>query len=762
MSPFRRRGTRPAPGSRGDRPADRAGGPPGGTPGEEPRTQRLSRMRLIVIQALVLSLFATLLARLYYLQVVEGDAYQEQAASQSVRDIVTQPTRGLIVDDQGRTLVANRLAWVVEVDRTLLGNLSEADQDVVLDRVAEVTGVARRRIDRELVDCGTDGAVSGLCWNGSPYQAVPVAEDVGQRVALAISEVSEDYPSVVLEQQSVRSYPSPFGVNLAHVLGYTSSVTSDELEEAEKDNDTSVDADSVLGRAGLEKEYDTWLRGLPGTSSVTVDSQGNVLGDSDDEEARPGDTLVTSIDAKVQSVVEKQLASTIRTARRTYDSVTKKNYVADSGAVVVMEADTGRIVAMASQPTYDPEVWAGGITEKQLRRLYSEKAGTPLLSRATQGQFAPGSTWKPFMTVGALTHGYSTSTQLNCSNSVTIGNRTFKNYESEAYGLIGFQRALEVSCNTFFYRIGYHYWLKYGSDETDVNAKDPLVAEAKKFGFGQATGVDLPGEASGRVADRRWKRSYWKSMKSYYCGIARKPQTAKTSDFLYQFAQEFCADGYAYRAGDAANFAIGQGDTLVTPLQLARAYAALANGGTLYAPRVGKAVVGSDGTVIKRIKPSVVGHVSMPKKVLSYLDTALSGVTSEGTMAWKMQGFPLSKVDIRSKTGSAEVYGKQSTSWVASYSDDYVVVMMVSQGGTGSGTSGPAVRKIWESLYGVDGESVDTDDSAIPGVVQSEGLPVFTDDGSILPPRTTGASAGKSTTKAKAKAASGTAKGSGA
>ncbi|MCL8026486.1 penicillin-binding protein 2 [Nocardioides bruguierae] len=719
----------------------RPGGPPGAVPGDEPRAQRTSRLRIIVIQALVLALFATLLVRLYYLQVVHGEAYHAQAASQSVRDVVTQPSRGLIVDDQGRTLVANRLAWVISVDRTLLGKLGSADRATVLERVADATSQRASRIEKMLVDCGTSGAVAGLCWNGSPYQAVPVATDVKRAVALEISEQPEDYPSVVVEQQSVRSYPSPFGVNLAHVLGYTSAVTSDELDTATEDNDTSVDASSVLGRAGLEKEYDEWLRGLPGTSSVTVDSQGRVLGESGEEEARPGDTLVTSIDAKVQSVVEKQLASTIAEARRTFDTVTKKNYVADSGSVVVLEADTGRVVAMASQPTYDPEVWAGGITEKQLRRLYSEAAGTPLLARATQGQFAPGSTWKPFMSAGALTHGYSTDTQLNCSSSFRVGNRDFKNYESGAYGFIGFARALEVSCNTFFYRVGYHFWEKYGSDEGDVTAQDPLVSEAKAFGFGEATGVDLPGEASGRIADRRWKRAYWKSMRSYYCGIARKPQTRSTSDFLYQFASEFCVDGYAYRAGDAANFAIGQGDTLVTPLQLARAYAALANGGTLFAPRIGKAIVGSDGTVIRRIRPKVVGTVDLPQKVLGYLDTALSGVTRQGTMSWRMTGFPLDDVNIRSKTGSAEVYGKQSTSWVASYSDDYVVVMMVSQGGTGSGTSGPAVRKIWEALYGVDGEDVDTDAAAIPGVVQSEGLPVFTDDGSILPPRV--ASSGK-------------------
>jgi len=435
--------------------------------------------------------------------------------------------------------------------------------------------------------------------------------------------------------------------------------------------------------------------------------------------------------------VEQQLAETIRTARQTRDTVTGRNYVADSGAVVVLEADTGRVVEMASQPTYDPEVWVGGISDDELARLYSEAAGTPLLGRATQGQFAPGSTWKPFMTAGALTNGYSTDTRLDCSSSFTVGNRPFRNYESGAYGFIGFDKALEVSCNTFFYRVGYAYWQRFGSDEADVDAFDPLVEEAKDFGFGKRTGIDLPGEAAGRIADRRWKREYYQSMKDFYCGISEKPQDSKTSDFVYKFAYEFCLEGYAYRAGDAANFAIGQGDTIVTPLQLARAYGALANGGTLYAPRVGKAIVGPDGSVVQRIPPKKVGTVDVPQSTLGYIDDALKGVTRQGTMAWRMGGFPLDEVEIRSKTGSAEVYGKQSTSWVASYSDDYVVVMMVSQGGTGSGTSGPAIRAIWEALYGIEGERVVPARAAIPGTVPPTQLPEFLADGSILPPART-------------------------
>ena len=683
-----------------------------------------SRLRLIVIQALVFSLFATLFVRLYYLQVVSGEKYQGQAAAQSVRDIVVQPQRGLIVDAMGRPLVANRMSWVVSVDPSMLADLEAAQQRKLLHRVADALAVRPPSITKRLEE-----------WNGSPYQPVPVAEDVRQKRALRILEQPEDYPGVIVEQQTVRAYPRPFGINAAHVLGYLSPITEEEYYKARNDGDRSVNGASWVGRSGVEKEYDAWLRGIPGYRSVGVDSMGRVLDDEGELKSQPGDTLVTSIDAKVQSVVEQQLAQMIATARATVDPVSGRPYVADSGAAVVMEADTGRIVAMASQPTYNPALWVGGITQKQLANLYSAKAGTPLLGRATQGQFAPGSTWKPFMTAGALTNGYGFDTRLNCSSSFRVGNRDFKNYESGAYGLIGFDKALEVSCNTFFYRVGYDFWQRFGSDVDDVDARDPLVEEAQEFGFGSETGIDLPGEASGRIADRKWKRAYYKSQKDYYCRIAHRPQDAKTSDFVYKFAEEFCIEGYAYRAGDAVNFAIGQGDTIVTPLQLARGYAAIANGGTLYEPRIGKAIVAPDGTVVRRIAPKAAGRVDVPDHVIGYIDEALKGVTRQGTMAWKMGGFPLDEVPIRSKTGSAEVYGKQSTSWVASYSDDYVVVMMISQGGTGSGTSGPGVRKIWEALYGVQGEQVVPGAAAIPGSTPPSGLPTFRNDGSILPPK---------------------------
>ena len=693
-----------------------------------------SRLRLVVVNVLVLSLFTTLFARLWYVQVVSGERYRAAAQDNSIRDILQSPARGLIVDAMGRLLVANRTSWVVTVDRSVMARLGTHRSAAVLRRVALITHQTSADVVARTKLCGEQGAEPPpVCWNGSPYQPVPVAEDVPQRVALSIQERVEDYPGVLAEARKVRAYPTPYGTNAAHVLGYLSPITADELTEAEQSDDSTLNPVSLVGRSGLESEYDDYLRGVPGDRRVTVDSMGRVTGPLDFSPPHPGDTLVTSIDARVQATVENELRRTILTARQTLDPVTGRDYVADSGAVVVMDPSNGRLIAMASYPTYNPAVWVGGITQRDLTRLYSTQSRTPLLSRAMQGQFAPGSTFKPFTTAGALTSGYSTNDTLDCSSSLTVGDRVFQNYESAAYGPLTFAQALQLSCDTFFYRIGYAEWLAGGGDSGDVNAPDPLVRNAKHFGFGHETGIDLPGEASGRIADRRWKRAYWQARKDYYCKIGKQ----SGSDYLHVFAREFCVDGWRYRAGDAVNFAIGQGDTILTPLQLAVAYSALANGGTLWKPRVGKAIVAPDGHVVRRIKAARAGRVPVPRRYLAYIDDALKGTAKVGTMAWKFGGFPLDRVQIRSKTGTAEVYGKQTTSWVASYDKRYVVIMMVSQGGTGSGTSGDSVRRIWESLYGISGSDVNLAQAAQPGARPPRALPRFTRDGQIQPPRHT-------------------------
>ncbi|HLR84758.1 MAG TPA: penicillin-binding protein 2, partial [Nocardioidaceae bacterium] len=642
------------------------------------------RGRLIVVHVLVLSLFITLFTRLWYVQVIGGDEYQAKAQNNAVRDVIKQPPRGLIVDDMGRPIAANRTSWVVKVNRDVLDTMDDATRKDLLRRLGDLLDLKPGRIDSRTRLCGTDGAPKPpRCWNGSPYEPVPVAEDVGQQTAVAIQERPEEFPGVTAEERSVRAYPSPYNINAAHVLGYLTPITAEEYEKAQRNDVESLNASSVVGRSGLEYSYDKFLRGMPGTTGKTVDAMGRVIGTDDGTPAKPGDTLVTSIDSRVQSVVERQLRKAIMKARSTHDKISGRNFEATSGAMIVLDPNDGRVVAMASYPTYDPSIWVGGVTDDQLERLYSKKAGEPLLTRPTQAQLSPGSTWKPMMTAGALTHGFSTDTRLNCSNAFQVGNQTFKNYESESYGMIGFDKALQVSCNTFFYRVGYSLWLEAGGNSAGADADAVLADMARKFGLGNETGIDLPGEADGRIADPAWKQDYYEQMKGYYCKRDKKLQKTDPGSYEAQYAHEFCLDGNRYRAGDAVNFVIGQGDTIITPIQLAVAYGALANGGTVWQPRVGKAVVDPQGNLVKKIRSKKVRDVPVPKSTLRYIDRALQGTSKVGTYAWKMQGFPLDQVKIRAKTGTAEVHDKQTTGWLATYDKNYVVVSMIEQGGTG-------------------------------------------------------------------------------
>ena len=349
--------------------------------GEASAVAAQGRLRLIVIQALVFSLFATLFARLYYLQVVSGDEYHAQAASQSVREIVVQPQRGLIVDDQGRPLVANRPSWVVSVDRTLLGKMSEAGSAAGCSRGSAGAVDARRPrgSDKRLVTCGDAGSVAGTCWNGSPYQPVPVAaRRPRSRSPCGSSSSPRTTRRCSPSSRACAPTRARYGINLAHVLGYLSPITEDEYDAARADGDRSVNGASSVGRAGVEKQYDEWLRGMPGYRSVAVDSMGRVLGDDSELAGQPGDTLVTSIDAKVQGVVERQLAQTIATARRDprrrSPAATTPPTPAPPWSWRPTPAGSSRWPA--SRRT-TPSVWVGGISEKQLRRLYSDARPAP-------------------------------------------------------------------------------------------------------------------------------------------------------------------------------------------------------------------------------------------------------------------------------------------------------------------------------------------------------------------------------------------------
>jgi len=714
-----------------------------------------SRLRLIVLQVLVLSLLATLLGRLWYVQVVAAENYKTAAAENGTREIITPAARGMILDSRGRPLARNRTALVVSISRTALLRQPDGGRALVA-KVAAVIGEPADDVWAKTRLCGSSGAPPApRCFNGSPYQPIPVTDEASTAMALQIMERREDFPGVSAELTAVREYPQPLGANAAHELGYLGPVTDDELAAREQENsrrgaknETVLQRTDLIGRSGLEAEYDDVLRGTPGVRTLAVDHEGGVSGVLAETQPTAGNHLVTTIDAKVQAEAEKQLKAAIMRARNTGDI--NKGYAtklkADSGAVVVLDVRTGGIVAMASWPSYDPNIWVGGISTKDYKSITSKKNNYPNQSRAFQGEFAPASTFKAVTLPAAVKAGYSVNGSYDCPSAYSIGGTPKRNYESQGYGVISMYRAIQVSCDTVFYKFAYETWLRMGGLKAKKNAKDPFTQMAKGFGLGRTTGLDLPGESDGRIADRAWKRAYWKATKDFYCAKAKTgyPEVAskdpRRAAYLVQLSKENCADGWAYRGGDAANFAIGQGDTTTTPLQMARVYAAVANGGTLVTPHIGRAVITPEGDLVRQIEPEPAGRVPASAATLKWLRDALRGVTEGGTGfgPFARAAFPLAKVPVATKTGTGEVYGKQTTSWFASYAPankpQYAVVMMVSQGGTGSGVSGPSVAELYKTLFGVNGQDVDLAKASPPGGHPTTVLPVVRPDGTVMTP----------------------------
>jgi len=696
-----------------------------------------SNLRLIVLGILIFSLLATLVSRLFYLQVMEGDQYRAAAENNTVREVVEPAVRGLILDQMGRPLVSNRTSIIVTIDRQELNQQNE-NGDAVIKRLAGILGKTPTSISERLMPCGTDGAPKPpICWNGSTYQAVPVATDVDPQTALTIMEKRSEFAGVTAKLTAVREYSGPFDVNAAHILGYLGPVTEEQIVgQGQSDAYDRLRRTDTIGRSGLENFYDTQLRGKPSVTTLEVDTSGQVTGTVSQKPAVSGNYLVSTIDARLQSVVEKQLVAAVQRAQG-------QGYPGDSGAAVVVDVRNGQILAMASYPTYDPGIWVGGVTQKQYKSLVKSDS---LSSNATQGLFAPGSTYKVVTAAAAGKEGYSLYADYNCPRQVNLGTQIFRNYESSAYGRISLARAIEVSCNTVFYGLADRMWAAAGGNDATRDSPDPVADAASMFGFGTPTGIDLPGESAGRIASRAFKVQNWEAKRETWCAnaIAGYPETRKTdpkqADYYTALDKENCADGFRWREGDALNAAIGQGDTAVTPLQLAMAYSAIANGGTVYEPELVKAIMGADGSVIERITPTVKSQLDVPKSTINFLRNSLPGVTTDGSGESPFTGFPLNQIPVASKTGSAQVTGdKVSTSWFASYAPAnkprYAIVMMVTQGGTGSKTSGPSVRKIYEALFGVKGSTVNPNNSVLIGGAPSKSLPVIRPDGTPVTPK---------------------------
>jgi penicillin-binding protein 2 len=656
-----------------------------------------SRRRLVILYVTAAAMFITLGGRLWYLQVLNGSGFSQLAQQSQTRSVVVPAVRGEILDDTGRPLVRSQASLVVSVNMMLLSQRKDGGADV-LKRLASLLGTPLTTLKHQVRLCTAN--VKPPCWPGSPYEPIPVDQHVSDQVALQIMEQHDLYPGVQAQVQPVTVYPSPAGANPVQALGYLQPITAAELA-ARHLTVTGFSGVDLVGQSGLEAKYDPELRGDPGTQIVSVNAAGDVRQVVASHPAQPGDNLVTSLNAQAQADVQQVLANAIAKERGQGKNV-------NQGAAIV-ETTSGRIVAMASYPGYNADIWQNGISEKEFKYLFGNSSGAPVINYATQGEYPPGSTFKVSSTAAAVANGYPINGLYDCPASVDIGGHSFINDGEPGQGAMTIREALIKSCDTVYYNFGYHMWQRDDvRANSQLNPNAPLQkmqAMELAWGFGKPTGIDLPEESPGTIPTRQWLYWLWKD--NAHTGQNWCKNGRRNGSYVQQIAWQDCLSGWEWVPGQAAIAAIGQGYVTVTPLQLANSYVALANGGTLYKPRIGEALVTPTGKIAQRINPPVARHLPVSGSTLAYIRSALAGVVTQGTAAGAFGGFPLNKVCVAGKTGTAQIFGKNATSVFASFAPcdhpKYVVVVMIPGSGYGADAAAPAVREIWDDLYGLEG-----------------------------------------------------------
>ncbi len=668
-------------------------------PGPRTRSRRADlRARVLAVIAVIALLFSVLVGRLGHLQLADDPTAQAAAAELGTEKVVLPALRGRILDRRGVPLVDNRARTVVTVEGAWLAG-AVVGVAAMLPRLGKALDRPVDRLRARTTLCGAPGAAPPpLCWAGSPYVPIPVAEGVDPTHAVSVTETPERFPGVAVTTQAVRSYPRGSQLNAAQVLGYLTRADAATVAAS----DGAITDQDLVGAAGLEQQYDRELRGTPGERVVRVDPRGVVTEVVRETPPVPGKDLETTLDARVQTVAERALGRGVAQAR-------SRGHRADSGAAVVLDLTTGDVLASASLPTYDPGVWTDGITQARYDELVSSGDRSPLVDRVSGTAYAPASTFKVVSMPAAVATGADLDEPVECSASYRIGDRVFRNFESRAYGRISWHRSMVVSCDTVYYRVAERVWRDQGGLRATDDAGDPLIGSATALGLGQRTGIDLPGEASGRIPGRAWKRDWWEETKDEACRRAKEgyPSMADRTRAAYLRAldRESCANGYQFRAGDQANLSIGQGDMLATPLQMSQVYAAVATGGPVRTPRLRRALVAPDGAREEApvvVAPGIDAREVGTGEMGDFLRTSLQGVVADGTAKGAFARFPLKRWPVAGKTGTAEVFGKEDTAWFVSYApaDEprFVVTVTVAQGGTGGDTAAPVAAEIHREL----------------------------------------------------------------
>ncbi|MGO9489775.1 MAG: penicillin-binding protein 2 [Solirubrobacteraceae bacterium] len=633
-------------------------------------------LRVAILSGIAIALFSVIFFRLWYLQVLSGEQYVQQANANRVRDLPIQAPRGEILDREGRPIVESTTTNAVQIVPSALPPAG-APRLALYRRLGRLLGMSAAHVEAIVVR--ERYAV--------PYAPVTIKTDAGPDVLTVLGERQNEYPGVVQQPVSIRSYP--YGEMAAQVIGHVDEVSTEELKLPAF---RGVKAGTVVGQEGLEYYYDRYLRGKPGVERIEVNAEGRPLPASlAPTQPTAGRSLKVTLDLGLQRASEKALLEGMEHARA-------GGKPAPAGAFVAMDPRNGQILAMDSAPSFDPNKFAKPLTEHEFKALEGS-GSTPgrLTDRAVNGEYPTGSTFKPITAMAALEGGVITPEEgLGAGDCITAGAQEFCNAGHADFGPVGLVEALKVSSDTYFFEVG----------ERSNAHGDVIQRKAKELGVGEPTGIDLPSEFAGVVPDKRWREQqnrlelaceHERHVPS--CGIVEEPTGTWT-------------------VGDDMHLAVGQGELLTDPLQMAVAYSTLANAymnggeGTVVTPHLGMEIDEPSGGLLQSLSFPPARHVHLNDTDLSLVMEGIHEAASEpgGTSAPVWAGWDQTAHPVYGKTGTAQHTGREDQSWYMCFIGDpkrpIVIAVEVEEGGFGAETAAPVARLMASEWYGIKGKFV--------------------------------------------------------
>lgn len=590
-------------------------------------------------------IFVALVLRLWYLQVARGPYFQELAVSNRLRMLPIQAPRGEILDRYGRPLATIRSSFTVSV---LPGRFDPTDE-ALLQRLGQIIGMTPEEI-REALQAG----------GGYAYEPVRIKRDLPRAEVVSLEEHRDELPGVLVEQEPARHYPKPEGALASHVLGYLGPVTAEQLRQ-----DPTYRGTDLAGQTGLEATYESLLRGREGRQELEVNALGRPVQVLGSELPIPGHDLILTLDAELQAAVEEALAAQVasRAGSSRYPD-------AGGGAAIVMDPRTGEILALVSEPGFDPERMSGSARAEYYAAL-TQDPHLPLLNRVTWAAYQPGSAFKPVTALAILRSGAATTRTPFYADGYARTGRLVKTdwwvpLGIPSPGTITLTEAITQSINDYFWELG----AKAGIEA--------IAQEARAFGFGRSTGIRLhPGDRPGLVPDPDWKAQ--------------------------RFADRPAGDRQWFES-ETMDVTIGQGFLTVTPLQMAQAFSALANRGPYFRPHLVREIRAPEGDVVEQAEPELGGRVEAPASWWAAIIDGMEGVVRgpRGTARNAFAGFPR-EYRVAGKTGSVEVPGKEGHGWFAGFAPahdpEVVVVVLIEHAGGGGSTAAPVGRAIFEAYF---------------------------------------------------------------